>query len=352
MDPNEVTEPVETGAESTPAPETPADPFSDDALGAIVDGLNKAEDAPEEAAPAEEQTGDEAETQPEQESEDQPEGQESEQAVQPAIEMPRSWSSEMSDKWASLAPDVQQHIADREKDTHRHISQMGQELSRAKPIAETVTRYQEVFDRHGVDFQKGFEALMHAQTVLDQNPVQGLALIAQTYGLSREQLAQAFGAAPQEGQQANPEVQSLRQQVAQMQHVLNDQQRSQLAQQTAAQRQQAEWAEQTIGEWADGKEHFDTVRKTMASLLSSGDATDLDTAYDMACNAHPEIRQELTKAQKAAEAAKAREEQAKAAAEAKRAAKTNVGKKTGKPAKSGSWEDTLVETANEIYSTG
>jgi hypothetical protein len=41
--------------------------------------------------------------------------------------------------------------------------------------------------------------------------------------------------------------------------------------------------------------HFETVRSVMGSLISSGNATDLKSAYDMAVYANPELRQEELK---------------------------------------------------------
>jgi hypothetical protein len=341
---------IATAAPAADATSTPADTsapaatsWSDDAaLGAVFDKINAGPEAPE---------GD-PEHGKEPVSADQPQ----EPVVDPApvvqaIEPPAAWSAEKKALWPSLSPDAQAYIAERESKAHGQISRQGMELSQLKPIGELRTQYQEVFDRNGVDFVEGFHTIMQMQTLLEKDPIKGLATIAQTFGVD---LAKAFGGqAPQQSddptqpqQPQTPQLTQLLQKVSQLEGILTEQQRATIAQQTAAARQAVETASQEIAKWSEGKAHFEDVKPVMTKLFESGAADTLDEAYEMAVAKLPDVRQKIEASKKEAEAArlaadqkKAREEQEKTVAAAKRAAKTNGGNRPARAAPSGKWDD-------------
>ena len=70
--------------------------------------------------------------------------------------------------------------------------------------------------------------------------------------------------------------------------------------------------------------HFETVRKHMGVLMDSGQATNMDDAYDMAIWAHPEIRKQLDAARAAESEAQQKKVAEKRASEAKRHTATNL----------------------------
>lgn len=247
-----------------------------------------------------------------------------------ATEAPASWSAEMKAEWATLPAKAQSYVLQRERDSMRKISEQGNELGKMRPIVDTAQKFQKNFDRHGVTFEQGMTSLMMAQDMLDRNPLQGLAAIAQTYGVN---LAQAFGPAQQA---VHPDIQRLIAENQQLKASTTHHQREQLAAQRAEERQLSEWASNEIATWSDGKEHFEAVREDMQVFLKEGRATDLDDAYDKACHANPEIRQKVTAAQRAKEAQAQREAAELAAKDAKRKAQTNTGNRPARPAPSGS----------------
>lgn len=298
-------------------------------LEAIYDRANAPE--PDPNKPETEAEGDDADDEIQASDEpdddaDKPETEEGEQET-PVIDPPKFWSADMKEQWSNLPPQIQEYVSQREREAQVQISRMGNELGRAKPVVETVAKYQHEFDRHGVSFQDGMERLMQAQRILDQNPLQGLAAIAQTYGIN---LAQAFS--PQQ-QNVDPNYAAMQQRYQQMHAALTNQQREQYAQQIAEQRQLSEWAQSHLAEWADGKEYLDHVREDMAVLLQSGRASDFDDAYEKACWANPEIRSKITAQQAEAEAKERQKAEEKAAKEAKLKAKTNSGKRVATKAR-------------------
>ncbi len=262
-----------------------------------------------------------------------PNGGLSEQPDAAAITLPASWSAEMHSHWTTLPPQVQAYVSQREQDASRKISEQGNELGRARPVVELFDRYQQNFDRHGVSFEDGMASLMQAQEMLDQNPLQGIAAIAETYGID---LPSVFGTA---AQQLSPEVQRLIADNRQYQATINNLQRDQRARQIAEDRAVFDDALHDLGHWSMDKEHFAAVENAMASLLSSGEADDLDQAYEMACHAVPEIRQQLLEEERAREAEERRLAGAQAARDARRMAQTNIGNRAARPAVTGEFLD-------------
>jgi hypothetical protein len=141
-----------------------------------------------------------------------------------------------------------------------------------------------------------------------------------------------------EQQQIDPHFANIQRQLAETQaHVqrltgyLTQQQQAQAeAQRQAAEAEQAK-LQSTIEDFKKDKPHFEKVRKLMSSLINSGEAQDLATAYDLATNAHPEIRQQIISDQLKAAEAKRKAEAEKHALEARKAAASNVKSEVGKP---------------------
>lgn len=328
------------------APSAPADALSDDTLGALFDKINAGPEAPE---------GDPAAPAPV--SVDQPEEQVVEQAAPPPVlDAPQFWSAEMKAKWGDFSPEQQAMLAEREKKVHGTISQQGQQLSQLKPVGELRTQYQDVFDRNGVSFTDGFHTIMAMQNLLEQDPVKGLAAIAQTFDVD---LAKAFGGQAQQQHQpdaqpaaaANPELSRLQTKIDKLEGILTEQQRATIAAQTAETRRLVEASAQEIAKWAEGKAHYEDLKPAMAKLFETGAADTLDEAYEMAIAKSPDIRTQIEASREAEKTAKARAEQEKAVAAAKRAAKTNAGgNRPAKTAPTGKWDsDTnLAATYDEV----
>jgi len=113
----------ETAPEPIAAPATveTAKPSIRDTLESVLakaeergdDGRFKAKDTAQDTAP---------------ETPDQPETQKAAEPQPEAIEPPSSWSAEVKAKWATLPPDVQRYVLDRESQTHKAITEKGSAL--------------------------------------------------------------------------------------------------------------------------------------------------------------------------------------------------------------------------------
>jgi hypothetical protein len=88
----------------------------------------------------------------------------------------------------------------------------------------------------------------------------------------------------------------LQQQVAQLTGFIQNQQTQQQSyEQASTQSFIDQFAAETDASGNPAHPHFETVRSVMGSLISSGNATDLKSAYEAAVYANPELRQEELK---------------------------------------------------------
>lgn len=266
----------------------------------------------------------------------QQDAQEPEAQAVTAIDAPNAWSADMKGKWADVPPDIQAYITERETEAHSQITRMGQEIAEGRPVRELLGQNMDLFDAAGVSVVDGLPMLLNAQRLLNENPLQGIAAIAQTFGID---LTQAFG--PQSAQ-GDPQLGQLQSQVTQLQNQLH--QRDNQNRMATAREEEARIneAKNQVQEWGRDKHYFqrEDVRNMMGTLISGGQAQDLDTAYEAACHAIGEIRKDIADKAKAEQEAKARKAQTAAVKDAKKVAKSNLGSKAaGAPAKGGSPND-------------
>jgi hypothetical protein len=242
--------------------------------------------------------------------------------TEPKAKAPQSWSAADRAHWEKMPPEAQAIVARREEEVHRRITELGQEASFGKRMNEVVTPYLPIIRAEGGTPEGAFRDLLQTAYVLrTAGPEQKLALfrqIATQYGVDLSAAAQA---APE----VDPQVQALRQELAQV--------KGHLVGQEQAQHQQVQvQAQQVIDAFAaDPKnEFYEQVRPIMGHLLQSGLAESMQDAYDKACWASPSVRSTLMQRQQAdAEAKRAAE--AKAKADAKRRAGGSVSGSPGSP---------------------
>lgn len=104
-----------------------------------------------------------------------------------AVTAPHSWKDEYKQRFASLPPEVQQYIVQRETEAQQAISRQGRQLSEAERYRQTwepvLRANQEHFDRWGINPEAAIPQFINAQIALDSNPAEALQLIGQSYGL-------------------------------------------------------------------------------------------------------------------------------------------------------------------------
>lgn len=180
------------------------------------------------------------------------------------------------------------------------------------PVKDVLDQYKHLYAAKGVAPEAAVKALFDAEIALRSNPEQAFPALAQAFGFDIMRWA-AARMAPAQNEQApampaDPAYQALVAKVQQLEsHLSATEQRAQ----QQAHQAQAATIQRVIDEFAaDPKHaHFPAVESMMAALISSGQAKDMPTAYDMACRAHPDVYKAITQAEQAT-AAKARQRDA------------------------------------------
>lgn len=288
--------------------------------------------------------------------------QQAKQPTAPAakVDRPYSWSSEMKAKLGAVPPDVVAYAAKRDREQMQAISKAGevvkqyeQALGGYRELDQLVEHYQQDFIRRGISPVQAFATLLNAQATLDRDPREGLTQIAATYGMDIRPFLYGPNAMQQ---QPDPVAAQLNERIVQLQQQLQAvtgtvSQREQAAAQAEeqARAREMETLHSEIDTFSTGKPFFEDVKPMMAALLRSGQAQGLPDAYDMAVNAHPQVRSRIQQDQRAKEeAARANEAKQKAEA-ARRAASVNVrGGPSGTSPRS--IDDTIRDAARRLYS--
>ncbi len=316
------------------------------------------EEAIQEESPAEpvvtddEPTDDDSElaTSEAQEADDEPsEGQP--QGEQEVISAPEHWSAENKALFDSASREAQDAWLQREKEYEQGIQAKADEL---KPLKEAFGQYRDVLKLRGIDEATAIRTWTAAQSMLDADPVNGLKMLIQQFPVTvKDQLLQQFGQADAQTfdtDDTDPEIADLRRQLRESEQ-RSQQYQSQMrtdAQQEAMTKVK-NFREATDEGGALLHPHFEKVSGYMQALISSGQAKDLEAAYDEAVWTLPEYRQEFAdKEAKAAEKAEAKKRE-EAAKKAKKTATTVTGKSSTPPppAQPKTLRDELAEAWNQ-----
>lgn len=203
-----------------------------------------------------------------------------------SIPRPSSWKKEMWPIWDKLvagetltgdeAKQVAQYNAQRESQFASGVSTYRQIAESAKPLMDAITPFQADLDKYGVQAPQLVHSLMSAHKSLalgsPHEKLQIFNKLANDYGIPLQALydqnaQQQFLAQPHYRQPEQPQQQP--------------QDIAALIERTLADRE----VKQTISSMQSNKEKypfFEYVRGTMAQLLDSNAATDLEDAYEQA----------------------------------------------------------------------
>lgn len=262
--------------------------------------------------------------------------------AKPAIDAPVSWSAEMKAKFASLPPDAQAYVAQRESEAHKRISELGTQAKAYEPIRAVVEQFSHVFQKNGLQPHDGIARMLAVNEMLERDAPTAIRQIAEAYGVDLSN-GQTQSDESAEVRALKSEIQNLKRQVGETVSKVTARERSEF------EREQAELAS-AIEKFSKDKPHFEAVRKVMGGLMQTGAAESLDEAYEMAIHANKSIRETLEADKRKAEQEKQAEEAKKKADAAKKAASLNVKGTHGSPAKRGSWEDTMRAVGERIAS--
>lgn len=248
-----------------------------------------------------------------------------------ATPAPANWNG-LEDAWKAIPAEQREKVKAHFDDLHRRMSDQGRQLASVKPIADHIsqaTKAIPLFQGMSPD-QVSQKALELAAIAVDlkRDPVNTLIEVARNTGQLAALQAKLSGQAMPEGQKI---ISDLQAQIAGLERKLAqaadpsqiETHVSRVFEGRAAQEAVNQFASDPANSFfADVEPHLPDFIPIARKLAGEGASVKdvLKSAYDMAINAHPEIR---TKAQAAAKNAAA-EADAKRREDAKKAASVNV----------------------------
>lgn len=203
-----------------------------DALGAVWDRLERDNGAGRDAstgkfasssgdAPGDEGTGSEGPLEG-----GEGEGLETVDTSTPAVKvpLPANWTG-LDDHWSKIPPEAQEAIAANQTKLHKTLSDQGRFIAGYKPIADVLGEFKEYFggERGNYKPDEAVRYLFGLQRAMDENPVETLMQIADSYEL-RGELAKMFGAPPADGGTQPPQTdhtQALMAEIGQLKKVIS-----------------------------------------------------------------------------------------------------------------------------------
>lgn len=280
---------------------------------------------------------------------------------------PSSWKPALRAEWEKLSPGVRAEIHRRESDYLKGQHELMPDAQLGRDIRGVVEPYRMMMQAEGATPAQAIGELLRTASVFRigtvQQKYQEIGRIARQFGIDLRAFAPQPqpGAAQAQGQQfRDPRVDTLVQQMDR-----ERQAREQERQQAAYLEMQQ--VESTVSRWvnevdAQGeplRPYLEKVSAPMARLIPQiqsehpdwNHSQVMEQAYEQATWAHPEVRPLLQERERTRLEAQRRTENQQRVQAAKRGASVNVPRRAAgptAPAKPGTMEDTLRETARKL----
>lgn len=254
---------------------------------------------------------------------------------------PSSWKKDYEEHWGKLDPTLQDYIQQREADYAKGVSTYKNQWDMAQPIVEAIRPFEPLLREHGVAPQQWVTQLgnAHAQLVkgTPEQKLEMFAQLANDYGVNLGALTGQTGYDPQFSQLAQ-ELNQIKNQWSSFQSAQEQQEQVQL--------------QNEIESFKNDKPYFDEVRETMAGLLQSGMADDLQSAYDKAIRLNDDVFQRVSAEQAQKSEAAQREKVAAAKAKVLSPKSTTPTASTSNGGKTASSAREAIMQAMEAHSSG
>jgi hypothetical protein len=281
------------------------------------------------------------------------EGSESQETTTPTRDVPIGWDKADTEEWNTLTEKQQDQFLKRDKQYATKIQQSVEGKKFADEIKRVEAPYQAMIASEGADTISAYnDYLKTAYKLRNGSPeqkVQILGDLARTFNIAVPGQLGQQPAGQEDDIYVDPDIQALQQTITAQNNRIAQMEQRATQQDQSAQQAEVQSIDQDIASFAkaDGHEHFEAVRQMMGALMTGGQAQDMEEAYDMAVNAHPQIREKVrTTAKKQAETDRVKQAQDDAD-RAQKTAGTNLKSKGG--GKRIAVEKTMDQTMEEAY---
>lgn len=279
---------------------------------------------------------------------------EQQEGEQDPLEPPTDWELKDQELFRALDRKGQEFVLARIKAADDLRGQATELSTKYQALEAVLAPHRDAWARNGLDEANAVRQLVALSDLANTKPIEFAQMFIRERGLTAEQLfgtpaaaaaatakpngADPAGAAPELGEDTDPTIRALHSQIAQLTEKINgfqteSQRQAEEARRATGQREtqqreaQEQQLRQEITEFANAVDsagkpahpYFAEVKGFMGPLVDSGQAKDLQQAYDMACRAHPDVNAKIEaarKAQQARDQAKEQREKAKAAGQA------------------------------------
>ena len=237
-------------------------------------------------------------------------------------------------EWKKASPVLQQALLRRSEEMHRGLEQYRAPAQFGQRMVDAFKPYEQTLQQLNVSPDVAIGKLLQVDGTLRYgSPEQKAATIAT--------LAQQFGVdlgMAQNTPLPDQNYVALQNQNQDLQNRLNKLEREQQERDDAM-------LNSEFAKFAEGREHFETVRAYMGTLIQEGRASSLEDAYEQAIWANPSIRAALIAKQQSEASAKAEKE--RKAQDARKANAVNMSRRGTVPAgaTTGTMEDTIRREA-------
>ena len=260
----------------------------------------------------------------------------------PAVKpRPSSWKKDYEEDWGRLDPRLQDYIQQREADYAKGVSTYKNQWDMAAPIMESIRQFQPLLQQYGVAPQQWITQLGNAHASLvtgtPEQKMQIFQQLANDYGVNLGALTGQTG--------YDPQFSSLAQELNQIKNQWGQFQAQQEAMEQSSLRNE-------IDSFKTDKPYFEEVRETMAGLLQSGMADDLQSAYDKAIRLNDDVFQRIQSEQTRTSEAAQREKVAQARQKVLSPKSTTPTGSTSNGGKSASTARDAIMAAFEAHSSG
>ena len=227
---------------------------------------------------------------------------------------PASWGKSSKEAWSTLPEQVRAEVLKRESDMEKGVASL---KAKYDEVDKAIAPHLEAIKQYGKTPGQAVGQLFAWFEALAKNPDQAIPALIQSYNYDPRKIMAAFGikpevAAPKAEVEEQPEgdippaVQQYISKLEERQKALESQVGQQLNGVTSMfQEQSMAKTHEVLNNWAKDKPYFNEVRTFMGHLLTPDPNTgvaavplkdgrvDLDSAYEMAVYANPEIRAKI-----------------------------------------------------------
>ena len=230
---------------------------------------------------------------------------------------PPGWSKESKAIFETLPPSVKADVLKREQEVSKGFKDYSDKTKRYDEIEQVLSPRRATYQQLGVQSDaQAINTLMQWEEFVRTNPVQAIRQLAQSRNIDLSQLVPRQSTEPTSDagfdvtSALRPVLDQYIQPIAQELNTLK----------AERQREVSQRVESDIQQFSKDKPHFERVRVLMGKMIASGAAPNLDTAYQMATRADPEVYAEIQAEEEAKRQAELRTNKVAQAQNARKAA--------------------------------